>query len=227
MTSLIAAFHQYEEVEHDLSHRAVEILKAFTADRALTDVIAQLQLEPSEVIAGFLWGTMPTNLSPSLALHKGKAISPSLVKCLSPDEIGMALHTTKKERYALSAGLLQAADLWEASHKAAQEIETGPGSQLGAWWHAIAHRREPDAFNANYWVRRAGHWPEIANGVVVELATFADRDRFIKHWKWQPEAFFTAVAQCKLGSGEDRVLRQWQRIEILGLLEATWQSIVS
>lgn len=51
---------------------------------------------------------------------------------------------------AVLPGVLAYADDWEGAHEAAQ----GDPSALGNWWHAILHRREPDADNAMYWYRR-------------------------------------------------------------------------
>jgi hypothetical protein len=41
---------------------------------------------------------------------------------------------------------------WEQAHLIAQDIPTTDGS----WVHAYLHRKEGDAWNANYWYRRAG-----------------------------------------------------------------------
>lgn len=40
---------------------------------------------------------------------------------------------------------------WDAAHSIAQDIETPDAS----WVHAYLHRREGDAWNAEYWYRRA------------------------------------------------------------------------
>jgi hypothetical protein len=41
---------------------------------------------------------------------------------------------------------------WDHAHEIAQEDD----SREAAWVHAYLHRVEGDAFNANYWYRRAG-----------------------------------------------------------------------
>ncbi len=51
---------------------------------------------------------------------------------------------------AVLAGLWTAADGFTEAHGLAQDLD---GAE-GAWWHAILHRREPDAANALYWYRR-------------------------------------------------------------------------
>ena len=63
---------------------------------------------------------------------------------------------------ALSAGLLQIHDFWDASHVAAQEADDLGEARFSAYWHGIAHRREPDAGNAAYWFRRVGRHAHLA-----------------------------------------------------------------
>jgi hypothetical protein len=52
---------------------------------------------------------------------------------------------------AFKAGLLLYLDELELSHAISQSIDT----PLGAWWHAIMHRREGDYWNSHYWLDRA------------------------------------------------------------------------
>lgn len=56
---------------------------------------------------------------------------------------------------AALAGLWLLHDFWEQSHAIAQELNTPEGS----YWHAIQHRREGDASNSKYWLRRVGEHP--------------------------------------------------------------------
>lgn len=60
-----------------------------------------------------------------------------------------ALFPAARFPQAALAGLLLRAGCWKASHEVAQEIESPEGS----YWHGIAHRIEPDSFNAGYWFR--------------------------------------------------------------------------
>ena len=64
-----------------------------------------------------------------------------------------------RTRLSLSAGLLQIHDFWDASHDAAQRADDLGEREFSAYWHGIAHRREPDAGNAAYWFRRVGKHP--------------------------------------------------------------------
>ncbi|HEY3788482.1 MAG TPA: hypothetical protein VGL71_06485 [Urbifossiella sp.] len=55
------------------------------------------------------------------------------------------------------AGLWLSHDFLDESHAISQELETAEGS----FWHAIMHRREPDASNSKYWWRRVGPHPVL------------------------------------------------------------------
>ena len=59
---------------------------------------------------------------------------------------------------ACAAGLWLKFDFLDESHAISQDIPTPDGS----FWHAVMHRREPDAFNSKYWWRRVGPHPVLA-----------------------------------------------------------------
>lgn len=59
---------------------------------------------------------------------------------------------------ACQAGLWLYFDFFEESHAISQDLSTPEGS----YWHAILHRREPDAGNAKYWFRKVGTHPVLA-----------------------------------------------------------------
>ena len=56
---------------------------------------------------------------------------------------------------AVRAGLFLLNGDWEQAHAVAQALD-GP---LGAHWHALVHRHEPDYGNSKYWLQRAGRSP--------------------------------------------------------------------
>ena len=64
---------------------------------------------------------------------------------------------------ACRAGALVGLDRWDEAHALAQDLDTPDGS----YWHAVLHRREPDAFNAKYWYARVRRHP-------VQLAMTAE-----------------------------------------------------
>jgi hypothetical protein len=59
---------------------------------------------------------------------------------------------------ACLAGLWLRFDFVDESHKISHEIE----SPTGSFWHAIMHRREPDAGNSKYWYRTIGRHPVVS-----------------------------------------------------------------
>jgi hypothetical protein len=56
------------------------------------------------------------------------------------------------------AGLWLYFDFLDESHKISQDDESDPDRNF---WHAIMHRREPDASNSKYWWRRVGPHPVL------------------------------------------------------------------
>jgi len=103
---------------------------------------------------------------------------------------------------ACYAGLWLYHNFLDESHRISQEIDTPTGS----FWHAIMHRREPDAANSKYWWRRVGNHP-----VFAKLAEQAAR----LGWRtWEPGSFVDACEKER-GSGSERekLLREIQRAE--------------
>jgi hypothetical protein len=77
---------------------------------------------------------------------------------------------------SLKASLLQAVDLalggdWQAAHLIAQEHE---GERLANWIHAVVHRMEGDAGNAQYWYRRCGRGSTEQQSTDAELRQIRD-----------------------------------------------------
>ena len=93
---------------------------------------------------------------------------------------------------AVRAGLWAYHDFWEEAHTVAQDIDTPEGS----FWHAILHRREPDAFNSNYWRRRVGRHPSLEE-LRRDAAEFGMVD-------WSPSRF---VGACGRSSDLETLLR--------------------
>lgn len=101
---------------------------------------------------------------------------------------------------AARAGLVMGAGDWDEAHRLVQELDT-PEAQ---YWHAIAHRREPDTSNAKYWFRRVGNHPVMdklvpvltgpdgSHNTVVELLT--------KNGIWDPITFVDVCMACHEGS---------------------------
>jgi hypothetical protein len=58
---------------------------------------------------------------------------------------------------ACLAGLWLRFNYFDESHAVSQELHTPEGSA----WHAVLHRREPDAANSAYWWRQVGPHPVL------------------------------------------------------------------
>jgi len=58
---------------------------------------------------------------------------------------------------ACHSGLWLYHDGLDESHTISQDLPSAEGS----FWHAIMHRREPDAWNSKYWWRKVGHHPVL------------------------------------------------------------------
>src|SRR5262245_29639467 len=80
---------------------------------------------------------------------------PALDALAGPDAFAPHRVADRSFADACRAGLWLLHDFLDESHRISQELDTVEGS----YWHAILHRREPDAANAAYWFRRVGQHP--------------------------------------------------------------------
>lgn len=104
------------------------------------------------------------------------------------------------------AGLWLLHDFLDESHAISQDIAGADGS----YWHAILHRREPDASNAAYWFRRVGDHP-----IYKPLAAAAESLGLrLKHDRWDPYEFVEMCEQHRgTGTAEEELLRTLQCAE--------------
>ena len=119
---------------------------------------------PLDLVAVLEFAALGDASSEGCSLVQRPPGRPRLEKALTPSGLsGLFPGASKVGLLALSAGLLQVFDFWDASHEAAQEADDLGERRFSAYWHGIAHRREPDPGNASYWFRRVGaHRPIIA-----------------------------------------------------------------
>jgi hypothetical protein len=102
---------------------------------------------------------------------------------------------------AAVSGLLLLVGCWDESHELSQGIEFGEGS----YWHAIAHRMEPDASNAGYWFRRIGE-----HHIFAELHRRASEilERRDARWElkpaWDPLLFIKWCDEARQAAGSDK-----------------------
>jgi hypothetical protein len=122
----------------------------------------------------------------------------------------------------LRAGLWVLHDFMDQAHQLVDDMETLPGS----YWHAIVHRREPDAGNARYWFGQVGAHPifgalladarALAGEVPAPLRQLLSADR------WRPE-LFVRLATSDPTPAVERILLAIQRREWELLFEHTFQ----
>jgi hypothetical protein len=100
------------------------------------------------------------------------------------------------------SGLWLAFGYWDEAHAVAQDLPTPDGS----FWHAILHRREPDAWNSKYWFRQVGNHPvmtQLREQCPALGYTFTNACDFVD--------FCERVRDT--GSAEEEVARQVQALE--------------
>lgn len=105
------------------------------------------------------------------------------------------------------SGLWLLHDFLDESHAISQDL----GGWIGAYWHGIMHRREPDAGNAKYWFRRVD-----ANPVYEALAADAAEIGLpVPGGKWDPFAFVDCCERGRgRGSGAEMTCRRVQLREM-------------
>ncbi|WP_422926368.1 hypothetical protein [Singulisphaera sp. PoT] len=136
----------------------------------------------------------------------------------------------RPHRLALSAGLLQVFDHWESSHEAAQQADDLGERPFSAYWHAIAHRREPDAGNASYWFRRVGRHPvqrelaEEAAALIEGSSQPVSARKLIAGNDWNSSAMIEFCGDGRPRPEVAKLARRIQRLEMKLLLEATAQA---
>jgi hypothetical protein len=168
--------------------------------------------------------------SPGPALIQRSPAHPRLAKAVAePALAALWPHAARPVRLALAAGLLQILDAWDASHTAAQEADDLGERSTAAYWHLIAHRREPDPGNALYWARRVGRHP-IHAGLGEETASILESDlarRLLPGGVWSPSAMIDLTTQARAGTPAETLARRLQRLEMVALLEASVEAVTA
>lgn len=118
---------------------------------------------------------------------------------------GLALVDREMARACLS-GIWLYHNYLDESHRISQSITNDTGN----FWHAILHRREPDAWNSKYWFDRVRPHPVypalqvqaglLARGQGNELAPEA---RFLlDQSEWQPHRFVDLCEMARVQGGK-------------------------
>jgi hypothetical protein len=122
---------------------------------------------------------------------------------LTPERV-LAPHPVRDRKMAEAclAGLWLLHDFLDEAHTISQDIDTPAGS----YWHALMHRREPDADNAKYWFRRVGPHP------VLKL--LAEQAAALGHRYTDAPAFVDFCERVRdSGTPEEEVAQKVQQLE--------------
>lgn len=162
-----------------------------------------------EILAQAGWGR---RLMPLVAVKGGVQAPAALLHGKS--EI---LFPSSYAPQAALAGLMLYFDLSDEAHALAQDLETPEGN----FWHAILHRREPDAGNATYWFQRVDRhpvYPAIAKQAREILSAFPEAG-FVCCERWDPLAFLgfcESIREGRQSSGRQAALEiqraEWQTL---------------
>lgn len=210
-----------------------EVVRRLEAGESPEELLRSRSLQPRDLIAALAWTGLGGSGSEGPPLVPESPRHPKLARSLSePALAAIYPDANRPARLALAAGLLQAYDFWDASHQAAQEADDLGEQAVSAYWHGIAHRREPDAGNAQYWFRRVGRHPLLgplgvaARDLLIERLRDDLADRLTtRQGAWDPVAFIAATESARRGGPDATICRQLQRLEMSMLLDATLDAI--
>jgi hypothetical protein len=194
---------------------------------ALAAVITSISLDPRELVAAIAASALGDDQSQGPALVQTAPRAPRLLPQLSEEAWASVWpKAPRTSRLNLAAGLLLIHDFWDESHAAAQNADDLGERDFSAYWHGIAHRREPDAGNASYWFRRVGRhavFPSLVEEARPLLEEHGDAQlasRLISGG-WNPSAMIELCTQARPGTPRETLARRLQRLEMWVLLEAT------
>lgn len=203
--------------------------------QSLVEMTRKNSLSPVEVAGALALIGLSVNVGLGPALQTQKPALPEWEKWLNQNQ-WIQLFPEAKETAILNliAGLNQIFDFWETSHSAAQRADDLGEHRLSAQWHAICHRREPDAFNSNYWWNRVGKNP-IA-GMLTELieksmplldqSTQRLASSLIERGVYSDKKMVSASNGVYSGSLEEKFLRKLQKHELIFAFDVTIEQLL-
>ena len=212
-----------------------------TGERKVEDVVSCLEagdlpeslgLAPADLLAVLAFEALGGPGSPGPSLVQRPPRRPRLEKVLREEALSKLLPgSSRPARLSLAAALLQIHDFWDSSHEAAQAADDLGENRFSAYWHGIAHRREPDPGNASYWFRRVGRHEIFGALAQSARPIFEDRgddrwaSRLIGQGGWNPSAMIDLCTGALAGSPDETLARSLQRLEMQILMDHTARSV--
>jgi hypothetical protein len=195
------------------------------------EIIDPAQIAVRDLLAVLAFAGLGTAKSLGPALVQQAPARPRLEQAASEPALARLLpRADRATRLALAAGLLQVLDFWDQSHHAAQAADDLGEARFSAYWHGIAHRREPDAGNAAYWFRRVGRHPlfkslgEAAEPILRDEGGERFSAKLLGSGGWNPLAMIDLGTAATPGTAEEALARRLQRLEMALLLDATTEA---
>lgn len=190
----------------------------------------EYNLTPSSLFAFIASIGLGDSNSPGPPLIQRRPPHPKLVASLHEHALSSLFPSAPRPSLlALAAGLYQVLDAWDASHDAAQLADDLGERSSSAYWHGIAHRREPDAWNSGYWFRKVGRHPifdELARSSLPLLQSHPDSPRPLRGDSWDPSAFIDLCTSSRPGSPSESLALSLQRLEMDLLLAHSLSHVV-
>jgi hypothetical protein len=210
-----------------------EVMARLEAGESLADLAGSTGLGAVDLVAAIARVGLGEGGSDGPALVQQSPAHPRLVKALSEGSLaGLLPKASRPTRLALASGLLQILDAWDAGHAAAQDADDLGERSTAAYWHLIAHRREPDPGNALYWARRVGRHPihqslaEAAGPILKAQGEPNLAARLVPGGTWSPSAMIDLTNQARPGTPTETLARRLQRLEMVALLEASFDALM-
>jgi hypothetical protein len=208
-----------------------DVIGRLEAGEAPAEVAGALGLDRLDVLGAVAHDALGATDDGGPPLVQAAPRRPRLAPALAePALAGLLPGAARPARLALAAGLLQVHDFWDASHHAAQEADDLGERSVSAYWHGIAHRREPDAGNAAYWFRSVGRhrlFSALAEAArpLIDAADPSLAGRLLPRGSWDSFAFIDVCSAAARRPGPASSLAlALQRLEMILLLDASVSS---
>jgi hypothetical protein len=210
-----------------------EILGRLESSPEPARVARDLDFDAADLIAVLAHAALGEHETDGPALVQTEPRWPGLAAAL--DEAtwrDLAPRSQRPARLALAAGLLQIHDFWDASHTAAQQADDLGERSVSAYWHGIAHRREPDPGNASYWFRRVGRHP-VFEPLAAAARPLLDAHgsptltaQLLPRGAWDPFGFIELCRSARAGTELAALATALQRLEMIALLDPTAEAVL-